>query len=90
MPGWSFIKMLGVIFTVLLVLSLASIAMPNVFFEYCTTKAHGFPFPWRMDYCECEQTNRTVEPLWVICNFAILGLLSIGLAIIGGRFVNPK
>ncbi|MEM9018539.1 MAG: hypothetical protein AAGC68_16130, partial [Verrucomicrobiota bacterium] len=25
----------------------------NTLFEFCTTKAYGWPAPWRMDYCEC-------------------------------------
>lgn len=26
----------------------------NEGFEFCTTKAYGFPFPITMDYCLCE------------------------------------
>jgi hypothetical protein len=26
----------------------------NNLFEYCTTKAHGWPYPWRIDNCPCD------------------------------------
>jgi hypothetical protein len=33
----------------------------NDFFQFCTTKAYGWPAPWKIDYCECEG-SKTVYP----------------------------
>ena len=32
---------------------LATSRTRNPAFMFCTTDAHGWPFPWRMDYCPC-------------------------------------
>ena len=33
----------------------------NDFFQFCTTKAYGWPAPWTIEYCECEGAA-TVHP----------------------------
>ena len=48
----------------------------NAFFEFCTTKAYGWPAPWRIDYCPCEG-DRTVFPLPSI-------MINIGVIIASG------
>jgi hypothetical protein len=26
----------------------------NKFYQFCTTKAYGWPTPWKVEYCKCE------------------------------------
>ena len=40
---------------------LICIFVTNGFFECTDTKAYGFPFPWRIDYCQCKG-GQTVYP----------------------------
>jgi len=35
----------------------------NDFFQFCTTKAYGWPAPLRIEYCLCEG-ERTDFPAW--------------------------
>ena len=35
-------------------ISLSLKSVHNDVFEYCSTKAYGFPTPWEMNYCPCE------------------------------------
>jgi hypothetical protein len=34
----------------------------NDFYQFCTTKAYGWPLPWKVVYCECEGA-KTVHPV---------------------------
>lgn len=33
----------------------------NDFYEFCTTKAFGWPFAWRIDNCECDGQGGLTE-----------------------------
>jgi hypothetical protein len=33
----------------------------NDLYEYCTTRAFGWPFPWRIDHCECDGQGGLTE-----------------------------
>jgi len=35
-------------------LMLSTLSHRNDAFEFCTTRAFGFPFPWRVEWCLCE------------------------------------
>lgn len=66
---------LALVFSAIALASLAAVAwVPNDAFQFCTTKAYGFPFPWRVDYCLCEG-GETVVPLpYITIN---LGLIAV-------------
>ena len=51
----------------------------NDFFQFCTTKAYGWPAPWRIDYCECEG-GETIYP-------ALNAMINIGLILASGFVV---
>ncbi|MDF1739809.1 MAG: hypothetical protein P1U86_11675 [Verrucomicrobiales bacterium] len=57
----------------------------NDFFQFCTTKAYGWPAPWRIDYCECEGA-KTVYPARskVVNLFAIGGSGFLAFAFVSG------
>jgi hypothetical protein len=44
----------------------------NDFFQFCTTKAYGWPAPWRIDYCECEGSKTTFPTTSKIVNFSMI------------------
>ena len=57
----------------------------NDFFQFCTTKAYGWPAPWRIDSCECEGGMTTFPAGSKIANFStIAGIGIVGFALIGG------
>ena len=57
----------------------------NDFFQFCTTKAYGWPAPWKIDYCECEGTKTTYPRTSKIVNLStIVGSGIIGFVIFGG------
>jgi hypothetical protein len=57
----------------------------NDFFQFCTTKAYGWPAPWRIDYCECEGAKTTYPTTSKIVNLsAIAGGGIGGFALCGG------
>ena len=45
----------------------------NDFFQFCTTKAYGWPAPWKIDYCECEGSKTTYPASSKILNFSMIG-----------------
>ena len=48
-------KLYGVLwFSLALILFWMLSQANNPAWEYCTTKAKGVPFPYRIDYCECD------------------------------------
>ena len=51
----------------------------NIGFEYCTMKAYGFPYAWRIDNCLCDgKGGQTVYPSiapWINCSSVIIGSL---------------
>lgn len=50
----------------------ATANIENDFFQFCTTKAYGWPAPWKIEYCLCEG-ERTVFPLSsIIINTAMV------------------
>ena len=56
----------------------------NDFFQFCTTKAYGWPAPWKIDYCECEgaktaylTTSSSTIAGSGIAGFALFGWVSI-------------
>ncbi len=59
----------------LLALSLCTVLVRNGVFEFCTTQAFGFPFPWYCDWCLCERNNPPINPAFWAFNllFAVLG-----------------
>jgi len=57
----------------------------NDFFQFCTTKAYGWPAPWRIDYCECEGARTTYPITGKIVNLsAIVGGGIGGFSLCGG------
>ncbi len=58
---------------------LAIAAIPMVFFcwlrndfwESCTTKAYGFPFPWYIDHCLCVKDQPSINLLFCLANLLI-------------------
>lgn len=57
----------------------------NDLFQFCTTKAYGWPTPWKIDYCECEDAKTTFPASSRIENLsALAGSGLIGFALIGG------
>jgi hypothetical protein len=57
----------------------------NDFFQFCTTKAYGWPAPWRIDYCECEGSKTTFPTTSKIVNFSMIAGSGIaGFALFGG------
>ena len=74
---------LALVFSAIAFLPLLALAgTPNDFFEFCTTTAWGYPFPWRVDYCLCEG-GESVTPLpYVGMNLgliAVAGLVGAGI-----------
>lgn len=59
----------------LLALSIGTVLARNGVFEFCTTQAFGFPFPWYYDWCLCERNNPPINPAFWALNvlFAVLG-----------------
>ncbi len=64
-----------VVFGFLVIASLFAVVswVRNPFFEFCTTRAYGWPLPWRIDYCPCDSApdhnqERTDYPLlpWLV------------------------
>lgn len=57
----------------------------NYAFQFCTTKAYGVPFPWRIDFCPCED-SAVVYPAFSY--FGNLALVAVGgflcFALVGG------
>lgn len=57
----------------------------NDFFQFCTTKAYGWPTPWKIDYCECEGTKTVYPTMNKIVNLgSIAGAGIAGFVILGG------
>lgn len=57
----------------------------NDFFQFCTTKAYGWPAPWRIDWCECEGGSTTYPTTGKIVNFSSLAGSGIAaFAVVGG------
>lgn len=54
-------------------LAMAVVAgLGNPFAEFCTTKAYGWPFPWRIDYCPCEGGKTAFPVSSVVGNAGVL------------------
>jgi hypothetical protein len=51
----------------------------NTMYEYCTTKAYGVPFPWRIDNCECDggQTEYPMDSVVWNASLALAGAFGI-------------
>jgi hypothetical protein len=57
----------------------------NDFFQFCTTKAYGWPAPWKIDYCECEGARTTYPAISKIMNFTAIAVSGIaGSVLFGG------
>jgi hypothetical protein len=58
--------------------SLVALSAPleNGYFEFCTTKAYGWPAPWKIDYCLCEG-GETIYP-------RLSATINIGIALAAG------
>ena len=57
----------------------------NDFFQFCTTKAYGWPAPWKIDYCECVGSKTTFPTTSKVVNFSmIVGSGIAGFALCGG------
>jgi hypothetical protein len=57
----------------------------NDFFQFCTTKAYGWPAPWRIDYCECEGAKTIYPTTSKIENLSAIAACGItGFALFGG------
>jgi len=57
-------------------------ATRNGFFEFCTTKAYGYPFPWYVDHCLCAKSALPVNPGYWALNIAIILALGGGLSFV--------
>jgi hypothetical protein len=60
---------------------LATSRTRNPAFMFCTTDAHGWPFPWRMDYCPCGGGKVQHRADYWLYNFGIL----LGTSLLIGR-----
>lgn len=57
----------------------------NDFFQFCTTKAYGWPAPWKIDYCECEGGKAVYPVISKIMNFITIAVSGItGFIFFGG------
>lgn len=57
----------------------------NDFFQFCTTKAYGWPAPWKIDYCECEGSKTTFPKASKLVNFSMIaGCGFAGFALFSG------
>ena len=57
----------------------------NDFFQFCTTKAYGWPAPWKIDYCACEGARTTYPAISKIMNFTAIAVSGIaGSVLFGG------
>jgi hypothetical protein len=57
----------------------------NLCYEFCTTKAYGWPTPWKIEYCECEGA-KTVHPVAsrIVNLSSIAGTGLVGFFLFGG------
>lgn len=56
----------------------------NDFYEFCTTRAYGYPFAWRIDNCLCDgRGGRTVYPVHAMI---LNPLMLVGAAFVLSRF----
>ena len=62
----------------------------NDFFEYCTTKAYGFPFPWYMNHCLCDRDALSIPPFYVALNIFFAGFLGYGVSIFFSKAESTK
>jgi hypothetical protein len=76
---------LGILLTSLLAGSLLVYSQRNArndYFEYCTTKAYGFPYPWLIESCPCDGRGGLTEhpmqaKLWnAMAALALAGVFS--------------
>lgn len=44
----------------------------NDFFQFCTTRAYGWPAPWRIKYCECEGLKTSYPAISKIVNLSVV------------------
>lgn len=59
----------------LLIASMATASLRNDSFEFCTTRAYGYPCPWYVDWCECERNaSRFPWDYWAINLALAIGL----------------
>ena len=70
----------------LLAASLGTIGVRNDLFEFCTTKAYGFPFPWYYDWCLCERNSPPISPVSCAFNIVFVMVGSFPLAAVLQRF----
>ena len=60
----------------------------NVAFEFCTTRTHGYPLPWRVDNCLCDgKGGQAIYPvlhagvnayLLLLCGIAVAWVVRFG------------
>ena len=50
----------------------------NDFYQFCTTKAYGWPAPWRIDFCECEGGKTAFPATSTIVNLSAIAGGGIG------------
>jgi hypothetical protein len=57
----------------------------NALYEFCTTKAYGWPAPWRIDYCGCEGSKTVFPSSSKVVNLSAIGGTGfIAFALVGG------
>ena len=44
----------------------------NDFFQFCTTKAYGWPLPWKIDHCLCEKGASNFPVFYIIVNIGVV------------------
>ena len=57
----------------------------NDFFQFCTTKAYGWPAPWKIEYCECEGAETVYPAFCPVVNVGAVGGGGVaGFVVFGG------
>ncbi|MEM7146801.1 MAG: hypothetical protein AAF591_16835 [Verrucomicrobiota bacterium] len=66
-------------------LEVAAAEKRNQWFEFCTTKAYGWPLPWRVDYCACEKSRKERSRVHAVVNVGLILAGGVGgFLIVGG------
>lgn len=66
------------------ILLVATAEAENDIFQFCTTKAFGWPAPWRIEYCLCEGGGTLRPASSRVVNFGILAAGGLAGFTLGG------
>lgn len=59
------------LFAMALIIGILS-EVENDFFQFCTTKAYGWPAPWKIEYCLCEKDAIESPASSIIVNIGLI------------------